>query len=210
MPFPRKLLDEGEEVVVDLRPHVWALAAPILLLAGVVAASVAAAAIGVPVAVAWVLVAALALAVLHTLVRYVRWRATSLVVTSLRLVYRRGVLTRRGREIPLAQLTDVSYRQGLGGRLLRAGDLVLESAGRDSAEVVVGVPRPARVQNRIVQLQAALRPAPAGPQLSPQLSLPEQLEKLEKLDELRRRGVIDDTEFGSSKARLLGGRGSEG
>src|SRR5579875_627214 len=199
MPFPRKLLNEGEQVVVDVRPHVWMLAGPIALLALVVAGSVAAAAIGVPAVVAWILVGLLALALVHLLARYVVWRTTSLVVTNLRLVHRSGVIARRGREIPLAQLSDIFYRQGLWDRLIRAGDLVLESAGRDSDEVIPAVPRPATVQNEIYGLLAARQPAPV---VTAGLSLPEQLEKL---DELRRRGVIDDAEFATTKARLLGG-----
>jgi uncharacterized membrane protein YdbT with pleckstrin-like domain len=199
MPFPRKLLNEGEQVVVDVRPHVWTLAWPVLIAVVVVAGSAVAAVVGVPTAVKWALLVALVLALGYLLVRYITWRATSLVVTNMRLIRRRGVISRTGREIPLTQLADISYHQNLFDRIIGAGDLLLESAGRDSDETFPSVPRPAAVQNEIYALMAA-RQAGAG-HVDAGLSLPEQLDKL---DDLRRRGVLSDAEFESTKARLLG------
>ena len=198
MPFPRKLLNADEEVVVDVRPHVWALVGPVLAAIVVVVGSAAAAVAGVPGAVSWVLVGLLVVVLSYLVVRYLRWRSTSLVVTNQRLVRRTGVLSRRGREIPLIQLADISYRQSLFGRLIGAGDLILESAGRDSVEVFAALPRPAMIQNEIYRLVSARSSASAP--VEGGLSLPEQLERL---DDLRRRGVISDAEFDSSKSRLL-------
>jgi hypothetical protein len=109
------------------------------------------------------------------------------------------VISRQGREIPLVQLADITYHQNLFDRVIGAGDLVLESAGRESDETFPSVPHPAAVQNEIYGLIAARQGGAAHPE--PALSLPEQLEKL---DELRRRGVLSDAEFASTKARLLG------
>jgi uncharacterized membrane protein YdbT with pleckstrin-like domain len=181
-----------------VRPHVWVLAWPIFIALVVVAGSAVAAVVGVPVAATWALVVALVLALGYLLTRYVRWRATSLVVTNLRLIHRSGVISRSGREIPLTQLADISYHQNLFDRIIGAGDLVLESAGRDSDETFPSVPRPAAVQNEIYALMVARQPAGAG---DAGLSLPEQLDKL---DDLRRRGVLSDAEFESTKAKLLG------
>jgi uncharacterized membrane protein YdbT with pleckstrin-like domain len=200
MPFPERLLNPGEEVVVDLRPHAYVLAGPVLLAVILIAAAGVASAAKVPTAVGWVLLVVLALALVHLVARYLRWRSTSLVVTNDRLIRRSGVVSRQGREIPLSHLTDISYRQSLFERVVGAGDLILESAGRDSEEVFSTIPRPAEVQNEIYRLmsdrQAVRSPAPL-------LSLPEQLEKL---SDLHRRGVLSDAEFASTKARLLGGR----
>ncbi len=197
MPFPERLLNEGEEVVVDVRPHAWALAGPVLIAVVVIGGGAAGAAFHVPTVLGWALVAVLALALLHLVARYLRWRATMLVVTSDRLIRRSGVLSRHGQEIPLAHLTDISYRQSIFERVIGAGDLILESAGRDSEEVFRSLPHPDTIQNEIYRLMSA-RQGDARPGWS--LSLPEQLEKLA---DLRRRGVINDAEFESTKARLL-------
>ncbi len=200
MAFPSKLLDDGEEVVVDIRAHVWALAGPITLAVLVIAGAGVAAAHSPPSPLSWVVVAVLVLVLANLLGRYLRWRATSLVVTTDRLVLRSGVVARNGREIPLGALTDISYRQGIFDRLIRAGDLLLESAGHEGQEVFRDAPGPAAVQREIYAVLSAREASRAA---GPGLSLPEQLDRL---DDLRRRGVITDAEFATTKGRLLGGR----
>lgn len=199
MPFPERLLNQGEEIVVDLRPHPCVLAGPVTWAVLFVAAAAVGAALNLPAWADWVLVALLALALVHLLARYVRWRSTNLIVTTDRLIRRSGFVSKRGREIPLSHLSDISYNQSLLDRIIGAGDLILESAGRDSAEVFPRIPRPAEVQNEIYRLISAREPAPAARGLS----LPEQLEKLA---ELHGRGVLSDAEYETTKARLLQGR----
>jgi membrane protein YdbS with pleckstrin-like domain len=200
MAFPGRLLNEGERVGVDTRPHPWILAGPILIAAVAVVVAAAAAALNPPTAVAWVLVGVVVLALANLLVRWLRWRATRLVVTTERIIRRSGVLSRSGREIPLAALSDLTYHQSALQRVIGAGDLLLQSAGRESTEVVRSVPRPALIQNEIYRLRSL---AGSGVPGTPRgLTLPEQLEKL---DELRRRGVLSDAEFQVTKSRLLSG-----
>ncbi len=139
------------------------------------------------------------------IVRYIRWVSTSLVVTTCRLIRRtRGAVDRNDREIPLRRLTDISYHQSLFERVIGAGDVLLESAGREGQEVFPDLPRPARIQQAIaVQLD---RPAPSdGPaarhrRVAMAGRYPAQIEQL---DALRRRGLITDAEFQAKKTQLL-------
>ena len=135
------------------------------------------------------------------LYRLARWATTNLVVTSDRLIVRSGIIAKRGREIPLERINDITVPPSIVTRMLRSGDLVVESAGERGQESFPECPRPPRVQNEIyVQMEAARdrdldRQAGRRP-LSP-------LEQLEKLDELRQRGVISQAEFEVKKAKLL-------
>lgn len=70
------------------------------------------------------------------LVRWIQWRCTSYTLTSHRIISRRGVLSRYTESIALDRVQDSSVRQGLLGRMFRFGDLEIESAGRDGAEVL--------------------------------------------------------------------------
>lgn len=70
------------------------------------------------------------------LVRWIQWRCTSYMLTTQRIISRRGVLSRYTESINLDRIQDSSVRQGLLGRMFRFGDLELESAGRDGAEVL--------------------------------------------------------------------------
>ncbi len=199
MAFPRRYLNDGEEVILDLRPH-WAfLAGPaVMLVAGL------ALAVWLRDRSEWVLFPALGLAVvalLVFLVRYAQWVTTDFVLTTDRLIYRKGVIARHGKEIPLERLNDVSYTQTLFQRLLRAGDLLVESGGERGQSQFGHFSRPQDIQNEIHRAieAAAARDADrmAGRrELSP-------LEQLEKLEELRRRGVITQAEFDLKKATLL-------
>ncbi len=178
-----------------MRQHWWFLARPVAIVVVVLAGGVAALSQSAPEAVDLVVLAVLVVALLALLARYIRWATTSVVVTNDRIVLRRGVIGKQGREIPLEHLNDISYRQSIFERLIGAGSLLLESAGRDSQEVFACLPHPADIQNQIYQqMDGQGGPGPA------QLTVPEQLEKL---DELRRRGVISDAEFDVEKERLL-------
>ena len=69
-----------------------------------------------------------------------RWRTTHYVITTHRLLMREGILTRRGRDLGLSRVTDVSYRQTLGERLVDSGTLLVESAGDGGPTVLRRIP----------------------------------------------------------------------
>ena len=199
MAFPRKLLNEGEQVILDLIPHWSTLAVPVAVLLAVLAATIAGETfnrdLGLGLAV--VLLAVIAWVAL----RVVRRQTTNLVLTTDRLIHRVGVVAKRGKEIPLERINDIAYHQSVFERLIGTGDLSIESAGARSRETFGDIPRPAMVQNEIYrQMEAcAIRRTDraAGPR---DLTVPEQLEKL---DELRQRGIITWAEFDAKKQQLL-------
>jgi uncharacterized membrane protein YdbT with pleckstrin-like domain len=159
VPFPRRLLNEHEVVVLDLRPHWWGLAGSALLLALSLGLAIGVSIVVPGVAHDPVLIVSLVL-VLVVLVRFVRryarWATTNMVLTNERLVLRAGVLAKTGREIPVARINDITYRQRLFERLIGAGDLLVESAGERGQEILRMVPNPMRVQQTIYkQMHAA-------------------------------------------------------
>jgi uncharacterized membrane protein YdbT with pleckstrin-like domain len=201
MAFPRKLLNEGEDVVAELRPHWWVFAKPattvVLLFVLATVASIA----DVPNVLALILAAAGLVALVWLAARYLRWHTTLFVITTDRLILRGGVLAKRGKEIPLERLNDIAVSQSFFERIIRAGDVVLESGGERGQEVVSNIARPFEVQNviygEIERAQARTASASAGHR---ELSVPEQIEKLA---ELRERGVLSQAEFDAKKAQLL-------
>jgi uncharacterized membrane protein YdbT with pleckstrin-like domain len=134
-------------------------------------------------------------------ISYARWTTTSFVVTTDRLVYRVGVLAKHGKEIPLERVNDIAFTQTVFERIIGSGDLSIESAGAKSRETFNDVPHPSRVQNEIYrQMEAAAARHADRVAGRRELSIPEQLDKL---DELRQRGVITQAEFDAKKAQLL-------
>jgi uncharacterized membrane protein YdbT with pleckstrin-like domain len=199
--FPTKLLNEGEEVVLDLHPHWWFLTAPVVAVLVTLMTTVVSWNAPAPKPLTYALTAVTVLAVLWLLIRYFRWATTSLVLTNHRLVHRSGVLAKSGREIPLDHINDISYRQRIFERLIGAGDVVIESAGQRSQEVFEDLPHPGRIQNEIYrQIEAGKERLAERSAGRHELSIPEQIEKL---DELCRRGVITRAEFDAKKAQML-------
>ena len=67
--------------------------------------------------------------------RWLRWRYTTYTLTNLRILSSRGILSRRVESISLDRVQDTTVSQSLIGRVFRAGNVEIESAGRDGREV---------------------------------------------------------------------------
>ena len=166
MGYPDKLLNPGEYVAVDVVPHWKFMARSALVTALVLAGAIVALQLQPPRWAELAIAGLMVLSLVWLLERYLRWVTTSFVVTNQRLILRKGVLRRSGREIMLDRLSDISYKQTVTDRLLRCGDILLESPGREGQEVVVDVPRPVRIQNEISRLVSQRQTAQAPPAAS--------------------------------------------
>ncbi|MBV9661425.1 MAG: PH domain-containing protein [Acidimicrobiales bacterium] len=199
MKWYNRLLHEGEEIVVSVRPHWWYLTGPIAAVVVVIAGAITAEVADAPSAVLWIVLVLLVASVLWLVARYAKWTNTRFMVTTSRIIERQGVFSRRGREIPLSALSNIEYHQSLFERVLGTGDVIVESAGKDSQETFPDLPRPASICNEIYRQVEKWRRPPAAASAGP--SIPEQIDQL---DQLRRRGVISDAEFEAKKNELLG------
>lgn len=206
MPYPRKLLNPGEEIAFDLHPHWWyfsGLAAVAIL---ILAAAVATPIVLKGTARTWVsLVVAIIglLWVIWFLTKFLAWRTTHFVLTSDRLIVRSGVLGRQGREIPLERVNDLSFHQSLFERLVGTGDLVIESAGRQGQDVFSHLPHPDRAQQQIyTQMEKNRARVEGGGHQGDdeEKTIPEQIGELARL---RDAGVLTEGEFQTKKAELL-------
>lgn len=134
MGISRRLLNPDESVLVSTRTHAKALLGPLLLLiviaasAGLVGTytSVGGRAQPLLLAVVWGLAAVVAARWVG--VPFLRWLTTTYVLTDQRLITRSGIVTRRGHDIPIARISDVSYERGLLDRVLGCGTLLVSVA----------------------------------------------------------------------------------
>ena len=209
MPFPRKYLNDGEDIVLDLHPHWFFYFKQTLLVFLSVVALIAWEVLGpdpekgVAKVARFALLGLMGVAAILFIARFLVWRTVNFVLTTDRLIYRTGVVAKSGVEIPLERLNDISFRQSILERILRTGDLTLESAGERGQQAFTDIPKPNVVQNEIYKQIEANKNRDADRMAGarrPELSIPEQLEKL---DELRQRGVISPAEFEAKKQQLL-------
>ena len=145
MPYPDKLLAEDEEIVRHLHPHWLTVFWPVvwfLLVVGAASFGAALIPAGQQQGLLRLLVVAVGLVVTFALVvvPILRWRTTHYVITTHRLLFREGIMSRRGRDIGLSRITDVSYRQSLWDRIINSGTLTIESAGESGATVLKAIP----------------------------------------------------------------------
>lgn len=158
MGFPEKQLSDDEEVVFHLRTHPKALLMPIIVL--LATAAVVGFGIGVlpddstgGTVGRWILVVVgVIVLVVWALWPFLRWLTTTYTVTSERLITRSGVVTRTGRDIPLARINDVAYEQSLFDRMLRCGTLVVSAASEQGQVRLTDVPKIHGVQLRLSEL----------------------------------------------------------
>jgi uncharacterized membrane protein YdbT with pleckstrin-like domain len=207
VPYPRHLINEGETVALDLHPHWWFFSKhiltgiPLLLsLIGVFAVrdieyvnSVTAFGWAV-LAVIWAIWLGL---------KYLQWQFTNFVVTDDRVIYRHGVFAKHGVEIPLERINNINFDQRIWERIIGAGDLDIESAGREGQSHFEDVRHPDGVQQEIyrqMEVNAKQQASWSSPQVSREASIPEQIEQLAALCD---KGHISAQEFESKKAALL-------
>ena len=153
MGISKKLLSDGEHVVLRVRSHgkalIWPVVVLVLVLAGVLTAATLQAEASIMIVVT--VVAALAV-VLWVIVPFLRWITSTYTVTNRRLITRHGILTRTGRDIPLFRINDVAYEKGLLDRLLGCGTLIISDATEKAGVVLQDIPNVERVHLQISEL----------------------------------------------------------
>ena len=89
---------------------------------------------------------------------YWGWRAHEYVLTDQRVILNEGIVSKFSRSIAIDRIQDLTTFQGLWGRTWGFGDIELESAGREGAELLSTVPRPQQLRNAIFgQIEARRR-----------------------------------------------------
>lgn len=147
-----------ESVLLREHPHWIVLTVPVSLFvvvcAGVVAGVVTISKIPLPIMVLFL--AALFLAALNLAWRYLQRRFTSLMLTNMRLKWSKGVIIRRSQEFQLMRLNDTTCEQGILGRILGFGTVIIETGGEQSEKVFSPYPRPQKIQDQIEDAIAAI------------------------------------------------------
>jgi uncharacterized membrane protein YdbT with pleckstrin-like domain len=221
MAFPRRLLIEGEELVLDLRPHWIALVWPAIVTALVVAGWTLALiyapdeGAGRSIVVWGSLAIGLIILLWWPLRAIVAWATSNFAVTSDRVIHREGFIAKRTMEIPLEAINDVRFSQTIFERMVGAGDVIIQSASEFGRNVFANIPNPESVQRtvyeqgernkermfqgRASQGMPAAPPPPAAPPAAPSVTT-----ELQRLVELRDKGVLTEAEFQVQKKKILG------
>jgi uncharacterized membrane protein YdbT with pleckstrin-like domain len=209
MAFPKRLLIEGEQLVLDLRPHWIALVMPVIGTIAILAVQYLLYQLNdswfndngaVNVAIGILAVIAL---VAYPVRRFVSWFTSNFAVTSDRVIHREGFIAKRSMEIPLEAINDVRFEQGVIDRVVGAGTLLISSASESGTSSFRDIRHPEDVQ-RTIYHQGELnkkRMYQGGHAAVP--AAPSTTAELERLAKLRADGVLTEEEFQAQKAKIL-------
>ena len=237
MRYPEKFLSEGEEIIFDVHHHPVVLWRPFFLVLFYTTAWLALLFTVDFFGSGWPLLAGAVLLGLLLVVlswKVEVWLRVNLVLTNYRLMYRVGVLSRSAWEIPLSSITDISLIQTIGGRVIGLGDLVIKSYSESGQTPYFGLRHPNQLKQKILEQIHRVTGAAAGegpraiaeevartiertqptheiaavpPERPPLYS--EIVDQIERLEELRGRGVLSDEDFQKAKDDLLSRLGKE-
>ncbi len=152
MPYYTKVLQPDEKVLVVGRLH-WSM-----YVRGLIVLAVAAALLAFVDRLpdpdwqhyaAWAGVAIGVLGLLVLLAAWIRRRATEIVVTDRRVIFKRGLFSRHTVEMNVSKIETVDVEQGLWARIWGYGTLLIRGTGA-GFEPLVGVGSPLRIRNAIV------------------------------------------------------------
>ncbi len=216
-PYPRKLINEGENVVLDLKPHWFFFWKHIVVgIVFLVVFLVYVGPAGGSSILGWPLGIGLLVFAAFVVEKYLVWTYTHFVLTDRRVISRSGIVSKRGTEIPLERINNIDFHQNILLRVIGAGDLDIESAGKDGQSHFDNVRHPDMVQQEVYRQmeanarrqaswsgEAAVAAGLHAPMAVPVNDSPDITEQISKLAALRDQGHITAEEYEAKKAELL-------
>lgn len=160
MGYPQKLLGNDEQVQFELRPAWKTLIWPAIWLLVIIGA--VAFLMGkvnswfdgtTSTIMMWVIAVAALIALIVLVIRpFLFWWTTQYVFTNRRIIIRTGIVARRGRDMPLSKVNDVSFDHSVWERMLNCGTLMIESAAENGQLIIENIPDVENVQREVYRL----------------------------------------------------------
>ena len=101
----------------------------------------------------WIILAAALFVLVVWVIRpFLFWFSTHYVFTNRRIIIRTGILAKKGRDMPLSKLNNVSFSHTVIERFLNCGTLMVESAGEQGELIIANVPNVEIMQREIYRL----------------------------------------------------------
>ncbi|WP_028659646.1 PH domain-containing protein [Nocardioides insulae] len=153
MAISQKLLNDGESVVLSMRAHPKVLFGPaVVLVLLVIAAGVIEWFVDVRLVSIIIWAGVVVAAVWWVLGPVVEWFSSVYAITDRRLITRRGIITRKGHDMPLARMSDVAYEFGLIDRMFGCGTLIISDASTYGQIKLHDIPDVEQTQRRLNDL----------------------------------------------------------
>ena len=160
-------------------------------------------------------------ALAYAVFKYFEWRVNIWGVTNYRVIDEAGLLSHFAKESPLDKINNVSYDQSVWGRIFNFGHVEIQTAAEIGSTDYYNVHEPKKLKDTITLAQAdykTLQLTNQAMQMANAMGLhnkttetrtnrdgqPSLASELEKLFELKQKGILSDEEYYRAKNKLLG------
>ncbi|MCX6284914.1 MAG: PH domain-containing protein [Bacteroidetes bacterium] len=201
----RTKLKNSESVVLLVRPHWLTLALPSLyIIVGVI--------LGVLIGPYGYFIPLVLLCYLWY--KIVQRNNNLWAVTNLRVIDEDGVFSHNSKESPLDKINNVTYSQSIWGRIFGYGDVQIQTAAEIGSTSYYTIEKPKELKDTITQMQEEYKKSQIIAQArelanaissgtNPQ-SKKDVSDEIEKLFELKQKGILTEEEFTAGKKKILG------
>jgi uncharacterized membrane protein YdbT with pleckstrin-like domain len=196
MSFTKDQLLPGETLILLARQHALVLFRPILL--NVIALAIL---IGITyVSQKTWFMAFFVIPLIYLLWEFLAWHRREYILTDRRVVRQEGVLSTSSFDAPLDKINNVFHNQSFMGRLLKYGDVGLETASEQGTTVFDFLSHPLDFKNAVVGQREMYKLDSNGAGKASNRSIPQLIDELASL---RDRQIITESEFQEKKRALL-------
>lgn len=198
-------LKKDEKIILETKLHWLTLAIPFLiLLAGIIIGFTFVSHSGY-----WLLISLVT--AIYFLYKMVERNNNIWAVTNLRIVDEFGVFSNNSKESPLDKINNVTYKQSFWGKIFNYGNVQIQTAAEIGSTTYSTVENPKKLKDSITRMQEEYKENQIKKQASELANaiIGQQNRKtdvpaeLEKLYDLKLRGIITEEEFVNRKAKIL-------
>ena len=196
-------IKKDEKIILKTKPHWLTLAGPFLLM---LICSILGIVVG-----SYALLLVLALAGYFTF-KVIQRNNNLWIVTNLRVIDEYGVFSNNTKESPLDKINNVSYLQSFWGKIFGYGNVQIQTAAEIGSTTYFSVENPRELKDTITRMQEEYKQYQIKKQaveFANALAVGQQNNKidvateLEKLYELKQKGILTDEEYNNLKTRIL-------
>jgi uncharacterized membrane protein YdbT with pleckstrin-like domain len=199
--YLENLLGENEHVVLETHQHWFVLFNKIFLEIVLIAIIVTAVIVGMTFSQLAVYGMILVLVPLIGLVRDVMiWQNNAFIVTNRRVIQISGLFSKEVVDSSLEKVNDVKLSQSFFGRMFDFGDIEILTASELGVNLFHEIANPIEFKTAMLNAKERLGFEEIGQMAHAVEDIPGMIEKL---DSLRQRGILSETEFQQKKAQLL-------
>jgi uncharacterized membrane protein YdbT with pleckstrin-like domain len=197
------LLATNERVVRASRDH-WIVLLPTIVADGAISlAIVGLSVLGIVFSPPWTWLGFLLLFIplLHFLWRIWMWWSKQYAITNRRVIQISGMVNKRVSDTLLEKINDIVTEQSAMGRLLKFGDVEIIAGSDSGVDVFYRLADPIGFKKDLLDQKASVGEPEAAEE--PEKHAQSVPDLIAELDELRKKGLITDTEFKKKRRKLL-------